>query len=112
MGIVFLGTIMLTIFGVATIFVASLIYSLDIVDLPADESLRVIACALDIRGSCTGCDGLKVSYLLICPEWTNEDVERVLQTIMKMVASVAAIDIVYALVALQYGFVLLRHVSQ
>lgn len=108
--VVFLGTIMLTIFGVATIFVASLIYSLQIVDFSSDENLRLSACSLDLHGSCTGCDAK--NPLFICPEWTDQDVQSVLETIMKQVATIAAIFIVYAMMTLRYGFVFLQHVSR
>jgi len=77
--------------------------------LPADYSAK-IACKLDSGGSCTGCH--QDDPRLMCPEWTEEDVERVLQTIMKMSASLAAIFLVYSLITLRYGFVLFHHVSR
>jgi len=116
--IVFLGTIILTIFGATTIFAASLIYSLHIVDIPSDINLKEIACSLDMHGSCTNCNPEYFSYnaeyssIIICPEWTSEDVQRVLETIMKQLATIAAIFIVYAMLTLRYGFVTLQHVSR
>mmetsp|Transcript_22291 Transcript_22291/g.44897 ORF Transcript_22291/g.44897 Transcript_22291/m.44897 type:complete len:821 (-) Transcript_22291:1051-3513(-) len=107
--ILFIVLIILTIFAVAVVFATSLIYSLSIVDLPLTEYSK-IACALDMDGSCTGCDS---SYEeLVCPEWSKDDVARVLQTITKQSATIAAIFLVYALATLKYGFVLFRHVSR
>ena len=107
--VLFIATIMLTIFTVATIFVTSLIYALNIVDVPLDQYF-LLACYLDSDGSCTGCE--QEDPLLMCPEWTEDDVRRVLETIMKQSATLAAIFVVYALITLRYGFVLFRHISR
>ena len=105
--VVFIVTVLMTVFAVATIFVTSLIYSLNIVDLPLDN-YEEIACSLDMRGSCTGCEEEPPQ----CPEWTEEDVRIVLKTIMKQSATLAATFLVYALVTLRYGFTLFRYVSR
>jgi len=107
--IMFIVTIVVTVFSVATIFTTSLLYSFSIVDLPL-EQYQQIACYLDSGGSCTGCDQEEED--MMCPEWTKDDVQRVLQTIMKQSATLAAIFLVYALITLRYGFVLFRHVSR
>jgi hypothetical protein len=107
--VLFIATIMMTIFTVATIFATSLIYALNIVDVPLDQ-YSLLACYLDSDGSCTGCD--PDDTLPMCPEWTEDDVRRVLETIMKQSATLAAIFLVYALITLRYGFVLFRHVSR
>lgn len=104
----FLVLIILTFFAVAVVFATSLIYSLSIVDLPL-TSYSQIACALDMEGSCTGCDSQSEE---VCPEWSKDDVAKVLQTITKQSATIAAIFLVYALSTLKYGFVLFRHVSR
>ncbi len=106
----FLVLIILTIFAVAVVFATSLIYSLSIVDLPLTNYSQ-IACALDMEGSCTGCDS-QSPYEEVCPEWSKDDVAKVLQTITKQSATIAAIFLVYALSTLRYGFVLFRHVSR
>ena len=107
--VLFIVVIILTIFAVAVVFATSLIYSLSIVDLPLTRYSE-IACALDVDGSCTGCDSLYPDE--VCPEWSKNDVARVLQTITKQSATIAAIFLVYALATLRYGFVLFRHVSR
>jgi len=107
--ILFIILIILTIFAVAVVFATSLIYSLSIVDLPLTQYSQ-IACALDMDGSCTGCNSPYQE--LVCPEWSKDDVARVLQTITKQSATIAAIFLVYALATLKYGFVLFRHVSR
>jgi hypothetical protein len=107
--VLFIVVIILTIFAVAVVFATSLIYSLSIVGLPLTRYTD-IACALDVDGSCTGCDSPYPD--LVCPEWSKDDVARVLQTITKQSATIAAIFLVYALATLRYGFVLFRHVSR
>lgn len=64
---------------------------------------------MNAGGSCTGCDSIYPDE--ICPEWSEGDVTRVLKTIMKQSATVAAIFLVYALTTLRYGFLLLKHVN-
>ena len=109
--VLFIGTIVVTVFAVGTIFATSLIYSLNIVDFQL-ESWRQIACFLDSGGSCTGCNDPTVQEENICPEWEEADVDSVLQTILKQSATLAAIFLVYAGVTLRYGLVLFRHVSR
>jgi len=110
--ILFMLTILLTVFSVTTICVTSLIYTLNIVGL-SEVFFRDIACAIDLRGSCTGCGQEEIPPLNpICPEWTDEDVQHVLQTVMKQIATFAAICLVYAMITLRYGFVLFQYVSR
>lgn len=110
--VLFIVIIFITVFAVATIFTTSLIYSLNIVDFQLD-SYREIACYLDSDGgSCTGCNPRASIEEDVCPEWSEDDVKSVAQTIMKQSSALAAIFLVYALVTLRYGFVLFRHVSR
>lgn len=111
--VLFIAAIFTTIFTMTTIFITSLIYSLQILELP-EYDFRSIACALDVSGSCTGCHPqfIPKDSSDICPEWTDDDVQRVLTTIMKQSATIAAIFIVYALISLRYGFVFFQYVSR
>lgn len=107
--VIFISTIVLTIIAVLTIFTTSLIYSLDIVDLPMDE-YSTVACYLDTGGACTRCDDIDPYQR--CPEWSKNEVKSILNTILKQSASFAAICFVYALITLRYGFQLFRYVGQ
>jgi hypothetical protein len=69
-----------------------------------------IACSIDTVDSCTLC-GNRLG-LTECPEWSTEDVFKVLQTQLKQSATLAAIFLVYSLGALRFGFVLRKHVRQ
>jgi len=111
--IIFITTIFMTLLACSTIFVTSLLYSLKFVNLP-EGNFRGIACQLDMSGSCTGCDGESMSDgdSMMCPEWSDDDVKKVLETIMKMCATLAAIFIVYAMITLRYGFTLFNYVSR
>ena len=101
----------MTLFSVGTIFVTSLIYSLGILNPVLEKNdYQEVACAVDLSGSCTGCDQDVVS--LKCPEWTENDVNAVLDTIMKQSATLAAIFLVYSLITLRYGFVLFHYVTR
>jgi hypothetical protein len=108
--VLFIFTLVLTVTGVATIFATSLIYSLNIVDLPL-ENYSDIACYLDTDDSCTGCNSDDPNTQR-CPEWSMLDVKSVLQTTLKQSAALAAIFLVYALITLRHGFLLFRHVSR
>jgi hypothetical protein len=95
----------------AALFVGSIIFSADLgVALIDEESRGDVACDADLGTSCTGCD--LDDPLLRCPEWTLEEVTRVLQTQLKQSATLAAIFIVYAIAVLRFGFVLRGHISK
>ena len=49
---------------------------------------------------------------LRCPEWTLDEVTKVLQSQLKQSATLAAIFIVYAVAVLRFGFVLRGHLSK
>lgn len=108
--IFFILTIVVTVFSIGTIFITSLLHSFSLVESSTDQQYKRIACDFDRGGSCTGCD--QDDPDLICPEWSEEDVQKVLDSIMKQSATLAAIFLVYALITLRYGFVLFRHVSR
>ena len=94
----------------ATLFVASIIFSADLVNAPIDESARgEVACQIDRGASCTMCDA--VLHRDRCPEWTLDDVTKILQTQLKQSATLAAIFILYAISALRFGFLLRKHLS-
>lgn len=112
----FNGFVVLTIFACTTIFAVSLIYSVTIIGYDSADYSRM-ACFIDVDDSCTGCPDAdesfdSVPYDSVCPEWTDSDVQRVVQTTMKQSATVAAIFLVYALVTLRYGLLLFQYVSQ
>ena len=71
-----------------------------------EYSIRLV---LQTGGSCTGCESPNPAK--VCPEWSESDVSRVLKTIMKQSATVAAIFLVYALITLRYGVLLFKHVG-
>uniref|UniRef100_A0A6U6ETL4 Transmembrane protein n=1 Tax=Odontella aurita TaxID=265563 RepID=A0A6U6ETL4_9STRA len=105
----FIVTLVLTALSVAAIFSASLIYSANIVDVGFDDQTRGdVACYLDVAKSCTNCD----RDVRRCPEWTTEEVVKVLQTQMKQSATLGAILSFYAISALCFGFVLRQHLSR
>jgi hypothetical protein len=91
-----------------TIFAGSIAYSVSLVNFPPSEQSRgTIACYIDTAETCTGCKNR--IPVLRCPEWTEEDVTKVLQTQMKGSATLAAIFVLYALSALRFGFSMRRH---
>ena len=100
----------LTVIILATIFSASIAFSISLRAVPISASERGnIACFLDSVGSCTKCELEDASQR--CPEWSRADVTKVIQTQAKGAASLAAIFIIYAISALRFGFVLRKHVT-
>ena len=98
------------------VFAASLVFSVDLVDYGiSDEERGSIACYVDTANSCTNCypndEGWDPTEPQ-CPEWTLDDVVKVLQTQLKQSATLAAIFLIYAFSALRFGFVLRSHVSR
>jgi uncharacterized membrane protein len=72
----------------ATIFAASIAFSVSLVNLPISDGVRGdIACFIDQAGGCTRCDEDEDR----CPEWVTADVTRVLRTQAKGSATLAAI---------------------
>jgi hypothetical protein len=112
----FIATMVLTIFILMVVFAASLVFSVDLVDYGiSDEERGSIACYVDTANSCTNCypndEGWDPAEPQ-CPEWTLDDVVKVLQTQLKQSATLAAIFLIYAFSALRFGFVLRSHVSR
>jgi uncharacterized membrane protein YidH (DUF202 family) len=84
----------------ATIFATCIGFSVSFVDVPISESERGdIACFLENSRSCTRCE----EEVNRCPEWSKEDVTKVIQTQAKASASLAAMLMLYAFSALRFG---------
>lgn len=102
-GLSFVAMIMLLV-----IFGTGLAFSASFADNPIDDRTRgVIACFLDQQGVCSRCDAATNK----CPEWTRQDVTVVIQTQIKITATVAAICITYSFGVIQFGLALKRHLS-
>lgn len=82
---------------------------MDYIDRSLDNLLRgTIACSLSpATCSFSGNDDREDE----CPEWTEEDVDRVLSTLLRQLTTLAAIFMVYSIGALRFGFVLWHHLS-
>ena len=90
-----------------TIFAGSIVFSINLVDVPiSNEARGTIACFIDDDLTCTNCD----RRINKCPEWTNEDVTKVLQTTAKGSATLSAIFILYASSALRFGFSMRKNI--
>ena len=102
--------------ALCTIFVGSILFSTNLVGAEGSSILTDgqrwrIACFIDRTGTCTGCeksDMLKDEK--VCPEWTHDDVTKILQTQAKASATLSAIFLMYAGSALQFGFSMRRNI--
>jgi tellurite resistance protein TehA-like permease len=107
--IIFIGVMAANTVMLATLFVASIMFSANMVQAPIGEKERGnVACFVDTIGTCTNCNA---TLLERCPEWILEDVTKILQTQLKQSATLAAIFILYAISVLRFGFVLRKHLS-
>ena len=98
-------------FILTVVFVASISYSVALVDIPITEDQQHdIACGVDTANSCSNCNGMNPNAPK-CPEWSFEDVKRVLQTQTKGSATLAVIFFLYSFSALRFGFVLRKHIT-
>ena len=84
----------------------SIAFSISLVEDPLSMEVRGnIACFLDQAHTCTRCDqDASDTSSIRCPEWTTDDVTKVLQSQAKSSASLAAIFLLYALSAMRFGF--------
>jgi hypothetical protein len=90
------------------IFAGSITFSTSLVNLPINNEARsTIACFIDRSRTCTRCE---LEGDDRCPEWTKEDVTRILQTQAKGSATLASIFLVYAAAALRFGFSMRRNI--
>jgi hypothetical protein len=77
---------------IATIFAASIAFSLSLQEIQISDTLRgEIACFIDQSGSCTRCNDDTVKR---CPEWGKDDITKILQTQAKTGAAFAAVFVV------------------
>lgn len=82
------------------------------VDVYVDEGNRgSLACELDCSHSCTGCDLPAANRSNVCPEWSIDDVNMVLQTQGKTSATISGVFMLYSIAALAFGRSLYRRVS-
>ena len=92
------------------LFAASLIFSSSVVDFPLTGSQRGdLACTIDRSGSCTNCDA-EEENVERCPEWSVDDVIKVIQTQAKSSAALAAILMLYSFGALRFGWGMRKHI--
>jgi ABC-type lipoprotein release transport system permease subunit len=90
------------------LLVTSVLYSVSIgQNTLTNERRGEIACYVDQGLTCTRCNDL----INRCPEWTSTDVKKVLQSQAKSSATLAIICVVYAIIALRYGFNARKHLS-
>lgn len=87
----------------------SILFMVDIIKTNANERRGEAACLLDNNVSCTCCEGCDPGNM--CTEWSNEDVESVLQTICKSSATLGSILLIYAIGSLRYGFQMKNNIS-
>lgn len=92
------------------IFTGSILQSTSLINVPLRDFERgKAACVIDSVQSCSFC-GNRLG-LRECPEWTDGEVTKVLQTQLKQSSAMAAIFILYSISALRFGFVLKKHIS-
>jgi predicted Fe-S protein YdhL (DUF1289 family) len=97
-----------------TIFSAGIAFSLSLEEIPISHELRgAIACFIDQSGSCTGCNttSQELQELDRCPEWSEREVTKILQTQAKASSALAAIFLIYAFGVLTHGINLRRHIT-
>jgi len=77
---------------------------------------------VDAADSCSNCECLNSDFeegegecdmdIAMCPEWTSQDVSKIIQTQLKQCATLAAICFIYAFSALRFGLDLRRAQSK
>jgi hypothetical protein len=116
---IFIAMMCLTIMAIASIASASIIFSVNLVKILTDPERGELACFIDSACTCSNCvndncnDALPYnSTQQQCPEWSIEDVLKVMRTELKLSASIACIFFIYALGALRFSINLLNNVKR
>jgi hypothetical protein len=116
---VFIVMSLLLTLAMATIFASSMVELVSLNETPISDSTRgQIACSIDQSGSCTLCSNdsnhttstTPVPYEYQCPEWSRDDVTRILQTQGKAGATLAIICMLYAIGSFRYGITIRKHI--
>jgi hypothetical protein len=95
----------------AAIFVVSITFSVTFV-VPfklSDDERGILACTIDTVQSCSSC--YNRIGLTKCPEWTTDEVIKVIQSQLKQSASLAAIVFLYSMGSIRFGVMLRKHIS-
>ena len=103
----------------ALMFSFCIVFSLSLTDEPISDSNRgQLACHIDQSGSCTQCnenidDDTVAPFPLYeqCPEWSMDDVTRIIQSQTKAGATLAAICLLYSVGSIRYGIAMQKHIS-
>jgi hypothetical protein len=108
----FISMSLLLSLAMATIFASSMVELVSLNNTPISDSTRgQIACSIDQSGSCTLCvSNTTIPYEDQCPEWTRDDVTRILQTQGKAGATLAIISMLYAIGSFRYGITIRKHI--
>jgi hypothetical protein len=108
------------ILAMATIFASCILEALFLNADISDSVRGAIACSIDQSGSCTNCPEdimiLNSTESLVlpesqCPEWSQENVKRILQSQAKTGANLAVICMLYAIGAFRYGLTVRKHIA-
>ena len=94
----------------AAIFVVSITFSVTFV-VPfklSDDERGILACTIDTVQSCSSC--YNRIGLTKCPEWTTDEVIKVMQSQLKQSASLAAIVFLYSMGSIRFGVMLRKHI--
>lgn len=95
----------------AAIFIGSILLAASLINSPIDEKERgVVACQVDRGTSCTMC-AEEVDAADRCPEWSLDEVTKIIQTQLKQSATLGAIFILYAISVLRFALTLRKHLS-
>ena len=104
-GLVVVSFILL--FLMATTFSIGIAFCVSLKNFQISDAQRgTIACFIDKSGSCTRCEETTER----CPEWTKDDVTRIMQNQGKASATLSAIFFLYAYTNLQHAFNLRRRI--
>ena len=68
-----------------------------------------MACSFDTAKSCSYC-GNRINERE-CPEWTADEVTRLLQSEFKLIIAMAVIFFIYAISATRYGILVKKSIS-
>ena len=93
-----------------SVIAASIVASIHFDYYPISDDVRgSLACSFDTASGCSYC-GNRIDERE-CPEWTTDEVTRLVQSEYKLITVLAVIFIMYAISATRYGMLARKHIS-
>lgn len=106
--LLFMALILISVILLIYVLITSIYYSFRLVKNDLTEDQRgALACAAGTTETCTNCNDLESGP--VCPQWTLDQVTRVLQAQVRQIITLAGMFLLYAISSIRFGFIMRKH---